>query len=70
MGFTRCSFTCLISSSCSQWSEILYCIIAGHQLYLCQEKGIAKKIIQTLRANMISHEVDLVAGDVIGTVWR
>ena len=33
-------------------------------------KGIAKKIIQTSRAIMISQDIDLVAGDVNGTAWR
>ena len=33
-----------------------------------KKKGIAKKFIFTLRAIMISHEVDLVAGDFNGTV--
>ena len=64
MGFTRCSFTCLISSSCGQWSEVLYCIIAA-----AKKKGIAKKIIQTLRAIMISRDVDLVPSDFNGTPW-
>ena len=32
-----------------------------------KKKGIAKKVIQTLRAIMISQEVDLVAGDFNGT---
>ena len=35
-----------------------------------KKKGIAKKLIQTLCANMISQEVDLVAGDFNGTAWR
>ena len=35
-----------------------------------KKKGIAKKLIQTLRALMISQEVDLVAGDFNGTAWR
>ena len=35
-----------------------------------KEKGIAKKIIQTIRAIMISQDVDLVAGDFNGTAWR
>ena len=35
-----------------------------------KKKGIAKKIIQTLRAIMISQDVDLVAGDFNGTAWR
>ena len=34
------------------------------------KKGIAKKFILTLRAIMISQEVDLVAGDFNGTAWR
>ena len=51
MGFTRRSVTCLFSSCCSQWSEGLHRIIAAHQQYLCQEKkGIANKIVQTIRA--------------------
>ena len=35
-----------------------------------KKKGIAKKLIQTLRAILISQEVDLVAGDFNGTAWR
>ena len=35
-----------------------------------KKKGIAKKFIQTLRATMISQEVDLVAGDFNGTAMR
>ena len=35
-----------------------------------KKKGIAKKLIQTLRAMMMSREVDLVAGDFNGTAWR
>ena len=35
-----------------------------------KKKGVAKKLILTLRAIMISQEVDLVAGDVNGTAWR
>ena len=35
-----------------------------------KKKGIAKKIIQTLRAIFISQDVDLVAGDFNGTAWR
>ena len=54
MGFTRCSCTCLFSSCCSQWSG-LHRTIAAHQQYLCREKCIAKNIIQTIRAFMISQ---------------
>ena len=35
-----------------------------------KKKGIAKKLILTLRAFMISQEVDLVAGDFNGTAWH
>ena len=35
-----------------------------------KKKGIPKKLIQTLRAIMISPEVVLVAGDFNGTAWR
>ena len=35
-----------------------------------KKKGIAKKLILTLRAIMISQEVDLVAGDFNGAAWR
>ena len=35
-----------------------------------KKKGIAKKLIFTLRAIMISQEVDMVAGDFNGTGWR
>ena len=35
-----------------------------------KKKGIGTKIIQTLRAIMISQDVDLVAGDFNGTAWR
>ena len=35
-----------------------------------KKKGIAKKLVLTLRAVMISQEVDLVASDFNGTAWR
>ena len=35
-----------------------------------KKKGITRKLILTLRATMISQEVDLVAGDYNGTAWR
>ena len=35
-----------------------------------KEKSVAKKIIQTIRAIMISQDIDLVAGDFNGTAWR
>ena len=35
-----------------------------------RKKGIAKKLILTIRAIMISQQIDLVAGDFSGTAWR
>ena len=35
-----------------------------------KKRGIAKKIIQTIRALMISQNIDLVAGDFNGAAWR
>ena len=35
-----------------------------------KKRGIAKKIIQTVRALMISQNIDLVAGDFNGAAWR
>ena len=70
MGFTRRSFTCLLSSCCSQWSEGLHRIIVTHNNVFAKKRGIAKKIIQTIRAIMISQDIDLVAGDFNGTAWR
>ena len=35
-----------------------------------KKRGIAKKIIRTVRALMISQNIDLVAGDFNGAAWR
>ena len=65
MGLTRCSFTCLFFGVRQ---------LAGRSTLRCclyiSKKGIAKKLILTLRAIVISQEVDLVAGDFNGTAWR
>ena len=53
--------------SCQKFVTVLSLLISN----ICaKKKGIAKKIIQTLRAMMMSQEVDLVAGDFNGTAWR
>ena len=54
--------------------------VSGHKyftvfsLHICniyaKKRGIAQKLILTIRAIMISQEVDLVAGDFSGTAWR
>ena len=66
MGLARCYFTCLISSITSERTEMLCSTLTSYQQHL-RQKGVAKKLILTLRAIMISHEVDLVAGDFIVT---
>ena len=70
MGFTKHSVTCFFSSCCSHWSESLHRIIVSHQQFFAKKRGIAKKIIQTIRALMISQNIDLVAGDFNGAAWR
>ena len=64
-------FTCLISSITSERAEVLFTVLSLHvsNIY-AKQKGIAKKVTLTLRAIMISQEVDLVAGDFNGTAWR
>ena len=37
---------------------------------LPRKEGIAKKIIHTVRALLISQNIDLVAGDFNGAAWR
>ena len=70
MCLTRCSFTCHISSSANQRPSFLYSVVPTYQQHLRQKKGIAKKLILTLRAIMISQEVDLVARDLNCIPWR
>ena len=48
-------------------STVLYLHISN--IY-AKKKGIATKVILTLRVILISQEVDLVAGDFHGTAWR
>ena len=69
LGDTRCSFTCHISSSASEWAKVTVLSLHISNIY-AKKKGIAKKLILTLRAIMIPQEVDLVAGDLNGTAWR
>ena len=52
-------------------STLRCCLLSKYWQHLwLKKKGIAKKLILTLRAIMISQEVDLVAGDFQGTAWR
>ena len=51
--------------------QVTFTVLSLHisNIY-AKQKGIAKKLILTVRAIMISQEVDLVAGDFNGTPWR
>ena len=46
------------------------CCRCTSTISLPRKKGIAKKVIQTIRAIMISQDNDLVACDFNGTAWR
>ena len=48
----------------------VFTVLSLHINIYDKKKGIAKKIIQTIRALMISQNIDLVAGDFNGTAWR
>ena len=47
-----------------------FTVLSLHISNIYAKKSIAKKVILALRAIMISEEVDLVAGDFIGTAWQ
>ena len=49
--------------------QVTFTVLSLHNIY-AKKKGIAKKLILTLRAIMISQEFDLVAGDFNGAAWR
>ena len=70
MGFTRRSVTCLFSSCCSLCQKVFTVLSLHISNIYAKKKGTAKKIIQTIRALMISQNIDLVAGDFNGTSWR
>ena len=51
--------------------QLFFTVLSQHiSNTYAKKKGIAKKLIQTLRAIVISQEVELVAGDFIGTAGR
>ena len=66
------SLMCHISSSASERPEALYKVVSTYSNIYAKKKktGIAKKLILTLRATIISQEIDLVASDLNGTAWR
>ena len=66
VGHARCSFTCLISSTTNQRPGNLYCVVSTYQQHLRQEE----RHRLTIRAIMISQQIDVVPGDFKGTAWR
>ena len=70
MGHARCSFTCHISSITVSGQKYFTVLSLHISNIYAKKKGIAKKLILTLRAIMISQELDLGAGDFNGTAWR
>ena len=51
--------------------QVTFTVLSLHinNIY-AKKKGIAKKLILTIRAIMIGQQIDLVAGDFNGTAWR
>ena len=51
--------------------QVTFTVLSLHisNIY-AKKKGIAKKLILTIRAIMISQQIDVVAGDFNGTAWR
>ena len=63
MGYARRACTSCISPTTRQWPEDFHGVESTYKQYLRQKRGIAKKLILTIRAIMIGQQVDLVAGD-------
>ena len=70
MGFTRRCVTCFLSSCCSQCQKVFTVSSLHINNVFAKKRGIAKKIIQTVRALMIFQNNDLVAGDFNVAAWR
>ena len=64
MGPIRSAFTCLVSSTSAARKRL-----RPSNIYV-KKRGIAKKLILTIRAVMLGEHVDLVAGDFNGAAWR
>ena len=67
MGYARGAFTCLISSTTTQRPGNLYSVVSTCKPRQRKKRGIAKKLILTIRAIMIGQQIDVVAGDFNGT---
>ena len=70
MGHARDSFTCLIRRPPLSGQET-FTVLSPHISHIyANKRGIAKKLILTIRAIMIGQQIDVVAGDLNGTAWR
>ena len=64
MGYARNTLSCIISSSTSQRPEFFTVSVPTCMQYPREKKrGIAKKLILTIRAIMIGEQIDVVGGD-------
>ena len=71
MGYARDTLSCIISSPTTQRPGDLYTVLSLHMSHIyAKKRGIAKKLIFTIRAIMIGQQIDVVAGDFNGTAWR
>ena len=70
MGYARGAFTCLISSTSTQRPENFAVLSLHISSIYAKKRGIAKKLILTIRAIMIAQQIDAVAGDFKCTAWR
>ena len=58
------------SQTTPQGPENIHSSVPACLQYLRPKRGVAKKLILTIRAVMLGEHVDLVAGDFDGTAWR
>ena len=48
-----------------------FTVLSPHESNIyAQKRGVAKKLIFTIRAIMVGQQIDVVAGDFSGTAWR
>ena len=64
------SYKSVLSRATFRSGQKYFTMLSLHISNTFAKKGVAKKLIQTLRAIMISQEVDLVAGGFNGIAWR
>ena len=73
MGYARCFIAALLQTNTTERPEKLHRVKFAYLQYIhiyAKKRGIAKKLIITIRAIMVRYQVDYFAGDFNGTVWR